>query len=653
MQTFLDRLLFWQKFALLSLLAILLGTIPLGLYVAESLNRVRELTHESAGLQPVRQTLRALALTQQHRGLSNILLTDGDTGPARQAKQLEADQAYADVAALLRGKEERALGDRWQHIQSRWQALATQAGAMSLPAPDSFARHTALVQELLDFDDRLLEHYHLRFDSEADSHYLIEAALMRSPRLMEALARTRGRGAGLLTRHAASVEDRIDIGAMLARVQEGYAGVEGALRAALARRPDLEPALGPVLQQSLDAGKQVVALAQKEILGADQLVFPAARFFSLYTGAIDLQLKLQDSAIERLDSLHKARAGALLRSRIALLALFLGLSAVCAWMALAIMRSVTVPMGKAVGVARRIAEGDLTARIEVRSADEVGQLFGSLQHMTLSLRDIVRRVQAGSDEIALATARIASGNSDLANRTEKQAGALGQTAASMEQIASAVMQNADDVRRASELAARASDAAARGGSAVADMSATMGLISESAQRIGEIIGVIDGIAFQTNMLALNAAVEAARAGEQGRGFAVVAAEVRTLAQRSAAAAREIKGLIHASANRTANGARQVESASRAMDSIIAGVSQLADIIGRIATANREQTAGVAQVHQAARDMDRTTRENANLVEEAAAAALALREQTRELAHAMGVFRLEPVKGERPPHEATD
>jgi len=315
----------------------------------------------------------------------------------------------------------------------------------------------------------------------------------------------------------------------------------------------------------------------------------------------------------------------------------LAFGAACAWF---ITRSIVAPLGAAVQVAERVAGGDLTSQFGATSRDEVGQLMGALGRMNASLAAIVGQVRDGTATIAQASGEIASGNQDLSARTEQQASSLEETAASMEELTSTVRQNTEHARHANSLAGEAAGVAGEGGRMVREVVGTMGRIDASSQRIVDIIGVIDGIAFQTNILALNAAVEAARAGEQGRGFAVVASEVRTLAQRSAAAAKEIKGLIDDSVAQVQEGTRQVDRAGATMDRIVDSVAQVSTIIGEIAAASEEQSAGIDQVNTAIVEMDRVTQQNAALVEEAAAAAEAMREQAGELEAVVGTFRLQ-------------
>jgi methyl-accepting chemotaxis protein len=326
------------------------------------------------------------------------------------------------------------------------------------------------------------------------------------------------------------------------------------------------------------------------------------------------------------------------------LMLALGLSAMLLGAAIAwlLTRSITRPIKEAVKIAETVATGDLTSRIEVTCRDETGKLLSALKSMNENLVKVVGTVRASSDSIATGTSQISTGNLDLSQRTEEQASNLQQTAASMEQLSSTVKTNSETACQAAQLATSASAVAARGGEVVAHVVGTMLQISASSKKISDIIGVIDGIALQTNILALNAAVEAARAGEQGRGFAVVATEVRQLAQRSAAAAKDIKTLINDSVEKVDVGSRQVDEAGRTMNDIVTQVQRVNALLADISAATSEQTMGIGQVSDAVVQLDRVTQQNAALVEESAAAAQSLSNQANELVKAVATFRLEPT-----------
>nr|WP_315230378.1 methyl-accepting chemotaxis protein [uncultured Albidiferax sp.] len=301
--------------------------------------------------------------------------------------------------------------------------------------------------------------------------------------------------------------------------------------------------------------------------------------------------------------------------------------------------SITQPLAEANRAAQRVAAGDLTGRIATQRQDEVGQLVTSLQAMQANLVRVVGSVRQGSESVSTASAEIAEGNHDLSARTESQAAALEQTAASMQELSSTVRQNADSARQANQLALQASSVATQGGAVVGQVVQTMKGINDSSQKISDIIGVIDSIAFQTNILALNAAVEAARAGEQGRGFAVVASEVRSLAGRSAEAAKEIKVLISASVERVAQGTTLVDQAGTTMAEVVSAIRRVSDIVGEISAASTEQSAGVSQIGEAVTQMDQATQQNAALVEEMAAAASSLQHQASDLVQVVAQFKL--------------
>ncbi len=307
---------------------------------------------------------------------------------------------------------------------------------------------------------------------------------------------------------------------------------------------------------------------------------------------------------------------------------------------LALTKTIQRSLNRAVSVAEAVARGELTVSVGAHGNDEFGHLMQALERMAGGLRALVSQVRQGTDQIALGSRQIAQGNQDLSDRTEQQASSLQQTAATMEELAATVRQSADSADEAARLAQHASDVAQRGGESVGRVVDTMAQIEQSSRRIEEIIGVIDGISFQTNILALNAAVEAARAGEQGRGFAVVAGEVRALAQRSATAAREIKQLIADSADKVRNGNSQVEAAGQTMSELVQSVQQVSTLIREISSASAEQRSGISGVSASVSQLDQATQQNAALVEQAAAAAAQMSQQSGDLAAAVAVFRLE-------------
>jgi methyl-accepting chemotaxis protein len=357
-----------------------------------------------------------------------------------------------------------------------------------------------------------------------------------------------------------------------------------------------------------------------------------------YEGKLAELVKIQQNHIDTIahDIDNANRNSARMIGALAGVAVLFG--AFCAWL---LAGAIVRPIRQAVDVAEKVAAGDLTQHIEAKGNDETGALLRALRHMNDSLVAIVSQVRSGTDTIATASAEISAGNMDLSSRTEQQAGSLGTTASTVEELTGTVRQNADNARQASQLSIAASEIATQGGAVVDQVVQTMGAINDSSKKIVDIISVIDGIAFQTNILALNAAVEAARAGEQGRGFAVVAGEVRTLAQRSAAAAKEIKALIVNSVSKVEDGTKLVDQAGMTMSEVVDSIRKVSDIVAEIASASGEQSTGIEQVNKAIADMDSSTQHNAALVEESAAAATALRDQADKLAEVVALFHIDP------------
>jgi methyl-accepting chemotaxis protein len=411
--------------------------------------------------------------------------------------------------------------------------------------------------------------------------------------------------------------------------------------AALVSEPEEKRIYG-ALQQSLDdylatSGK-LTALSREGKKDEARALFRGGsnKLFRQANEQLDALIKINDDGSGAAD---QSAGDTYAMSRKLILGTLALLIVVSMALATLVARIVSAPLEEAVTIAQRVADGDLTGHIVRHANDETGQLMDALKTMNDSLLRVVGQVRGGTDAIATASAQIASGNMDLSARTEGQASSLEETASAMEELTSTVKQNADNARQANQLAQSASGTAADGGKVVGEVIATMESISASSRKIVDIISVIDGIAFQTNILALNAAVEAARAGEQGRGFAVVATEVRNLAQRSAAAAKEIKALIDDSVLQVDSGTALVQQAGSTMAAVVASVQRVSDVVAEISSASGEQSTGIEEVNKAIVQMDEVTQQNAALVEEAAAAAGALQEQAANLAGVVSVFRL--------------
>ncbi|MBC3917909.1 MCP four helix bundle domain-containing protein [Undibacterium sp. CY18W] len=434
------------------------------------------------------------------------------------------------------------------------------------------------------------------------------------------------------------------LASFFAAEQEESTKASGLLQKAIAEHmqsPDevaLFKEIGEQRQAYLNTRNKVVTLKKEDKVdeantALEKEFLPAA---ALYIKKIEAMLSLQrkqidDTSAEIQQTYQSSKVLLIVLSLIAAL-----LSAICAWM---MATSITKPLARATAVAEKMAQGDLSDIIDIQHNDEIGKMMTAINGINTGLSGVIGEVRHGTETISVAAAEIATGNADLSSRTESQASSLEETASSMEELTSTVKQNADNARQANQLVISASGVAVKGGEVVGQVVTTMGSIKESSNKIVDIISVIDGIAFQTNILALNAAVEAARAGEQGRGFAVVATEVRNLAQRSASAAKEIKYLIDDSVGKVEHGSKLVDTAGKTMQEIVTSVQHVADIMSEITAASQEQSAGIEQVNLAVTQMDEMTQQNAALVEEAAAAAESMRDQSAKLSDLVSQFNI--------------
>jgi len=635
----LDRLQIWHKFLVLGLVALVMSAIPASLYLRESGKTLQAFETEAEGRAPVATILKTMQLTQQHRGLSALSL-GGGADDKRAEKQREADASYEAMAAIVGKLRDPELSRLWDDASRDWQSLRSGVAGRSISVPQSYEAHTALVARLLKVEDRVTDYFGLNLDPDLDTYELIQTTYYQLPYLTEELGKLRAKGAGMLATHSAPPEARLAMSAISARVSDRLYQTGSQYRKAVTANPRLGAKTEGAMQEMSAQTQQATVLAIDHIIKPEALDYSGAEYVRILTAAIDSQYAFAAGATEILNTVLESKVAALKRERwmsMGALLLMLVLGGLAMRL---IARSVTLPLQRAVAAAGQVAAGDLTADLRADGNSETARLLASLGEMNAKLRRIVQEVRTGVDAISGASADIASGNADLSARTESQASSLEETASAMEQITSTVQQNADNARQASELAGGAAGMAADGGAVVQRVVSTMSAISDSSHRIVDIIGTIDGIAFQTNILALNAAVEAARAGEQGRGFAVVASEVRTLAQRSAAAAREIKALIHESVEKVDAGNKLAGEAGAAMAQIVGSVQQVAAIVSEIVSASREQASGIGQVNDAVAELDQSTQQNAALVEQAAAAAESLDEQVQGLMRAICVFKLQ-------------
>jgi len=629
------------KFIVLGLVALVMIAVPTGLYFKNLAAEVAFSEREALAKDAVITLNAVVQFTQTHRGLSAGALSGNETlaqrRPAMRDKVLqnmdllESELKSIEASATLMGM--------LSEVRQQWATLEQGVASKSLAAADSTRLHTQLVYKELQLNDEILAEFGMSLDPDADTYFLIQSALVSMPWLSESMGIMRAQGTVALAKGELPPETRSTLAALDKRAKELHVEMQRNLRRAEDANPQFKATLKDPGDAALDTATKALALAQKVLIGATEINYPAPEYFDEFTRAIDGLYAFNAQSMNTLADALQARVTSLRRIQLFIAGLLLLGLVAGTWLALAFIRSITEPVKEAVQVVSAVAQGNLAVQVPVRGTNEFGQLMRAMDDMRQHLAQVVTSVRQGSEGVATASAEIAQGNNDLSARTESQASALEQTASSMEQLGETVKQNADSARQANQLAMNASAVAVTGGEVVGQVVHTMRDINDSSRKIADIISVIDGIAFQTNILALNAAVEAARAGEQGRGFAVVASEVRALAGRSAEAAKEIKTLITASVERVEHGTALVDQAGTTMTEVVDSIKRVTDIMGEIASASAEQSLGVSQVGEAVSQMDQATQQNAALVEEMAAAASSLKSQAEDLVHVVAVFKL--------------
>lgn len=591
---------------------------------------------ERIGIQHLRNVQEIIQLAQRHRAYQHMSIM-GNAGAEPKAQQLQKDINTRLTAFDAMQKKESALyaGSAWSDVQTSWKSL--QVKLATTRDRKVYDDYTALITQLYRFQTLIADRSNLTHDPEVVTYYLAGLVSKDFPQIAEGLAEVAGRGAAYIDSGLIEANEDVFLGSTMLLTRRDLAGIQGQFDAVFREDPALKEQLAAALK-AVPSAVSYLDRAKNEILNSvDQT--SGDQFMDAGRNSIDGIFAATNASAQVLDRLLQARMEQDVFHRTAIMGAILGVLAIAVYFLIGCYLSFSGEIRELNAAVTRVAAGDLRNRMTSHGKDEIAHLLNAFSGMSDGLTRLVRQVRSGSDTIATASGEIAAGNFDLSTRTEEQAGSLEETSAAMEQLTSTVKQNAANAQHANQLSKAASGVAEQGGTVVSQVVDTMNDIRQSSRKIGEIVGVVDSIAFQTNILALNAAVEAARAGEQGRGFAVVAAEVRSLAQRSAVAAREIKGLIAESVAKVEAGSRQVDLAGQTMGQIVESISHVTTIMEEIAAASHEQQAGIEHINQALVQMDDITQQNAALVEEAAAAADSMREQTIRLSETVAVFKL--------------
>jgi methyl-accepting chemotaxis protein len=636
------------KYATKLLLGAVLAIVPLllltVLFVTQKQKALNQAEHELAGLHRTAE-LEAMLLPAGMHALWSAAATTAAAAPDRlQAASVDLSHAIAQQDASKEDYGASAAEDarRWGEVQSAW---STISGSKAASVADALRLHQELEQKILDYRDYISATSGLAFDSDPVNSFILDATVNQIPNYERAIADLRSQAAAVaiagkatadnieqVTRAGVRAKDALD--QLAADIRR--AGANGAAGEAL--RAEAEHALGPV-QSGFDGFN---AYVKQSVIGgaASDPLDAVLRNAAQLTGTLEsLQASMRASSekqlLEDAASLSRARTETLLMVALALL-LIAGYKG-------ALIMTTVGGMNDAITVVSRLAEGDYTRDIRAVGRDELTRIMQALQVMQSKLSGVLSGVKDSAATVATGAREINAGTLDLSSRTEQQAANLEETASSMEQMTSTVKQNADNAKLANKLAQAARDQAEHGGSIVEQAVSAMGAIDVASKKIADIISVIDEIAFQTNLLALNAAVEAARAGDQGRGFAVVASEVRSLAQRSASAAKEIKDLINDSVGKVEEGSRLVSDSGRSLGEIVASVKKVSDVVGEISHASQEQAASAEEISRAVVQMDESTQQNAAMVEQASAAAASMNDQAARLAELTAFFKLRDSK----------
>ncbi|WP_312604761.1 methyl-accepting chemotaxis protein [Kosakonia cowanii] len=641
MKNLLNKINLSTKFMVLGIISLLLFALPTALFVNESSQKVQAKQVELKAIPVEKKLLKLLNLIQRHRAESAIAVTQGNPAyPPRIALRDQinvlADEIRKDIAA--ESPEAHPL-QQLDKVNQQWQALQNQIDSRSLTAPDSLVSHAALIRSLLDFNIDVLDFYGLSLDPDLDTSQLITAALFHLPELTETLGQIRASGTSLLAKKdGISETDNARMEFQIGNGEKALQLFDVGMKKYLGGNEEIRNLFGRKTEGAVQGAAQALSTAREIFITHSRPAMAPTEYVAIFTEAINNFTVLGNGMSDELSQQLTKQISAQRSAQITLLAVLIFSALLGIALTVFIIRSITGPVNEAARIAQEVATGDLTSRIAVTGSNEMSALLQSLMKMSEHLSSLVNDIKNNAVTIATSSEEIASGNSDLSSRTEEQAASLAQTAASMEQLASIIQQNADNTRHAASMAGSATSAALLGGEAMESVLASMHKISNSAGQIEEIIAVIDGIAFQTNILALNAAVEAARAGEHGKGFAVVASEVRALAQRSAVAAKEIKELIENSVSDAQSGIKMAENAGDKVKQSVSAIEQTSMLINEVSASSAEQSSGVSQINIAVSQMDQVTQQNAGLVQQSASSADDLAERAARLRQLVAVFK---------------
>ena len=631
------------KFLLVALVFILPLLLVTGLLFNELGKSIEFATLEQAGLRDVSKTEELRILLQQHRALRHMTIGGNAKMQAAQTQTQNAiNKTLTELERNSVSLHKIGLSDALNSIKKNWTSLQAKT---DLKAKESYAEHSALITQVEKLTTSVADRSNLRLDPETNTHYLALTVLDSIPALHEHLLTLAGRGASYIDTGLLEGNEEVMLASSVTMGKFAQAHLASDFEALFYATPEWKTQLNAQLA-ALPATTAFFDRATNEVLKSLEQT-SGEQFYSAGQQTVDKLQKLSAAATTLLDHELSERIDEFRMHRNMIMAGIVAILAIAAYLLAGFYLSFSVEIRFLSHAVESTAAGDLRHQSVPHGKDEISTLVGDFSGMNQRLAQLIDNVRSSAKIITVASREIAIGNGDLSQRTESQASSLQQTAASMEELTLTVKKNAVNAEQANQLALSASDFAVKGGVVVGDVVNTMESIKQSSDKIVDIIGVIDSIAFQTNILALNAAVEAARAGEQGRGFAVVATEVRGLAQRSANAAKEIKQLISASVDNVETGGRQVHAAGQTMNDIVHAIQQVVDIVGNITSASNEQSIGIADVNNAVAHIDTITQQNAALVEQAAAAAESLQEQANLLASTVSIFKLDRDGTEMP------